>query len=194
MLQLVHLDRMEERLRTVPALVDAQQRRETDFPHRVVRWLMETEAVVTDARHPAVSQLASLRSRLLTTMHGAGGAEPPRGGRRKHIEAVTSDVLQRAQQVLATIIEPKLEQLREAESIATRVAAVARAKGVLERAKTIPDHQAALGFVHHSVSHDPDTAAATVHLSGILGPIDALVVLDRALPDLVAPSPEGGSP
>ena len=189
MIQIVHVDRLEERLRHVPAVVDAQHRRDARFTERLLTWLCRTEEAMTDAHLASVSQVAALRSRLLTALHRSDPVDGQRQGRRKHSEHVASDVLQRAQQVLTDALEPQLERLREAESIAVRVVAVARAKGVLAQAAAIEDHQQALGFVQAYLCRDPDTAAATVHLTGVLGPIDSLVMLDRALPDLAATAP-----
>lgn len=185
MLSVLHVENVQQCLRGVAAVVNVQQRRDASFPAQVVAWLLGAESVLEDARLPAVGQLAALRSSLLAAQHGARRSEGAQtGSRRKQLELTASDVLHRAQQALSEAIRTRVEQLAEAEMLASRVAAVARIKGVLAQAQTIEDHGAALNLIVQSLEQDADTAAATVHLTGIVGATDARILIDRALPEL----------
>lgn len=184
MLPLLHLEILQKRLRSIPELVDSQQKRLYTFPEEVLDWLKQAETELENAHLHVVSEIASLRSRLLVTLHGSEDGVGHGATQRKRRESVASSVLQEAQQIITRAIDPKIEQIREAEGLAMSVAAVARAKGVIQQASEIASHQEALQFVHGAMSQDPDTGAAIVHITGLLGAIEVLIVLDRAIPEL----------
>lgn len=184
MLNLLYIERIQASLRSVPTLVDSQQRRQHSFPEEVLAWLKETEKVLEQAKVHIVSEVASLRSRLLLTLHRSEENDQRRVSNRKRREAIASEVLQAAQQLILHSISHRLDQLQEAETIALRIVSVARAKGIIAQAEKIQPHQEALRFLQQAMSQDSDTAAAMVHLAGILGAFDVLVVLDQMTPEL----------
>lgn len=179
MLAVLHVDRIQESLRSVSSVVDAQQRREIDFPRRVLDWLSEAEKVLHDARLAATSRISTLRSGLLATLHGS--RRDPAQTRRSQLEAAASDVLSKGQEVLASAIEARLAQVAEAELLASRVLAVASVKGTLRGVSKSLPHEELLAQILSALRQDQDTVSATVHFVGILGPVDSLVVLDRVL-------------
>lgn len=184
MLAIVHVDRIQESLRAVASVVDAQQRREMDFPQRVLDWLADAEKILHDAREAGMSRIASLRSTLLTTHHGS--RRNLAQTRRAQMEAVASEVLAKGQEVLSSTIEARVAQIAEAESLVSRVLAVAAVKGTLRGVeKTLP-HEILLARILAALKQDQDTVSATVHFLGILGPVDSLVVLDRVLGNRVS--------
>jgi len=186
-LQLAQIQSIQAQLRKVPALVDAQQARDSRFPALVVTWLRDSEAAMEAARLHAVGKVAAVRSRLLTSLHGGSIEGGERKGRIRHKqrEAEGSMAIAEAQRVMSGAINKRLEQVAEARDIAMRIVAVARVKGYIEKAAGLRGHQASLEFLQQALSADSDTAAALVHMTGILGPVDSLVVLDQSLPELV---------
>jgi len=179
MLAVVHVDRIQECLRAVASVVDAQQRREMDFPKRVLDWLADAEKILHDARQAGMSQISSLRSTLLTTHHGS--KRNLAQTRRAQMEAVASEVLAKGQEVLTAAIEPRVAQIAEAELLVSRVLAVASVKGSLRGVPKSLPHEALLAQILSALKQDQDTVSATVHFMGILGPVDSLIVLDRVL-------------
>lgn len=185
MLSIIHVDRIQDCLRSVAQVVNSQQRREVDFPRLVLEWLATAESVLNDARQPSLAQVAGLRSALLTALHGPRRVNGQ--SRRALLEAAASEALRKGQEVLAATIESRTAQIGEAELMVSRVLAVAEVKGLLGAVPEELDHPAKLRFLIEAFKQDADTAGATVHFIGILGPVDATVVLDRALgPRLVS--------
>lgn len=179
MLSIIFVDRIQDCLRDISSVVDAQQRRDIDFPRKVLDWLTRAEGVLHDARQASLSQISTLRSNLLATYHGA--RKTAGQSRRGQLESVASEVLAKGQAVLGAVIEPRLGQIAEAELLASRVLAVAAVKGLLHALPNGESHEDKLRHVLGALKQDADTAGATVHFVGILGPVDSLVVLDRVL-------------
>lgn len=179
MLSVIHVDRIEECLRAVSSLVNSQQRRDVDFPRKVLDWLIGAERVLHDARQAALSQVAALRSSLLAVDHGAHRTTGQ--SRRAILESTASEVIGKGQAVLGSVIETRLTQIAEAQQLASRVLAVATIKGILSAVPSNLQGEHRLREILTHLNTDPDTAAATAHFVGLLGPVDALVVLDRTL-------------
>lgn len=179
MLSIVHVDRIQDCLRSVSGVVDAQQRRDADFPRKVLEWLTHAEAILHDARQASLSQISALRSHLLSTQYSR--KKNTGQSRRVTLEAAASEALAKGQGILSTLIEPRLSQIAEGESLALRVLAVASVKGLLQTISHEKKHQDKLKDILEFLKKDTDTAAATAHFLGILGPVDALIILDRAL-------------
>jgi hypothetical protein len=179
LLSVIHVERIEDCLRAVSALVDAQQRRDVDFPRRVLEWLTTAEGVLQDARQASLSQVSALRSNLLAAHHAA--RRDTGQSRRAFLEATASEVIGKGQGVLGSVIEPRLTQIAEAEQLVSRVLAVGAIKGLLAAVPSALQGEARLRDILARLKSDADTMAATAHFLGLLGPIDALVVLDRAL-------------
>lgn len=179
MLSIVHLDRIQDCLRAVSEVVDAQQRREIDFPKRVLDWLTRAEELLRDARLASLSQLSGFRSSLLATCHGA--KKPAGQSRRATLESAASEALIQGQAALSAAIEPRLQQIAEAELLVSRVIAVGTVKGIFPHLPDHLSHEGKLRQLLEALQKDQDTAAATAHFTGILGPVDALIVLDRTL-------------
>jgi hypothetical protein len=180
MLSIHHLEILQARLRSVSAIVDLQQKRLYSFPEKVLEWLRGTEKDLENAHLSIVSQISGLRSQLLVTIHGCEAA----ASKRKRWEEVASSVLREAQQIISQAISPKLEVLRESNELAMRIVAVAKAKGIIDKAREIPSHHESIRFIQNAMGEDSDTAAAMVHLIGLLGTTEVLIILDRAIPDL----------
>lgn len=183
MLQLVHIENLENKLSELSSIVDSQHARLSSFPEKVLIWLQQVEDDLKNAQIASVSDIAALRSRLLVVLHRSDIDGRSGVSHRKRTESIASSVLQDAQQVITQAISPKIEQIQEAESVAMRIVSVAQAKGIIEQAKTIQPRQSALMFIQSAMKEDPDTAAAMVHLTGLLGMFDLLIVLDRCITD-----------
>ncbi len=183
MLNIHQVELVQQRLALLPGVVDFQHQRSSAFPEETLRWLKDTELVFENAGLPNISELPILRSRLLSVLHN-NTKDPKFPSSRKHKEAISTEVLEEAERALNQAIAAKVETIREAEGYASRLVAVAKAKGILDEARKVQPHQEALQYLHGALSRDQDTATALVHLNGLMGQYDVLVVLDRAAPDL----------
>lgn len=184
MLRIVNIEEIERLLLQLPALVQQQEQRSANFASGAGTWLSALEKVLTANRLYQAGYIASLRSGLVAAEQGevpAGLEFRGRSTRLRVLNAVASQALHRAVEVASTLIAENQSRLGEAERIAQQLVAVAFSRGlILARDKKMNDTQYLLSFKSHLVSN-PDLENAVTHLEGLVGPYDALILLDRAL-------------
>ncbi len=100
---------------------------------------------------------------------------------RKYLNAAASQALQRAAELASALIAENRPRLAEAERVVQQVVAVALSRELIaarDEAMTGTDY---LVMVRKNLSASSDLDSAFVALEGLVGPTDALVLLDRAL-------------
>ena len=94
---------------------------------------------------------------------------------------VASHVLQRACEVASSVIAENRPRLSEAERVAQQIVAAARSRSLVMPRNPGMDNTQHLRSVRGEFAANRDLENATVHLEGLVGPQDMLVLLDRAL-------------
>lgn len=184
MLRIVNLEEIQTLLLRVPGLVHALEARESGFAGAVKEWLVQTEQVLTNNRMPAAAEVATLRGALISAERGV---LPPgltflgRPTSRKVKDAAAADVLRKAQELVSGAVRADAAQVAEAQRLARQVVSVAQRKGLAEVMPAGGTHTERLAALWSAMLADPDVGSATVHLGGLVGSQDALVLLDRAL-------------
>ncbi len=184
MLRIVHLEEIERLLLQLPGLVKQQERRSTEFVTSVARWLTALETVFVANRLHQAADIATLRSDMIAVEHGqipSGLQFRARPTRSRVLGAVASQSLQRATAVASTVISESRPRLLEAERVAQQIVAVALSRGLPIGRENGSDNTQYLQSLRGELVAAADLASAVVHLEGLVGPHDALVVLDRAL-------------
>ena len=163
----------------VPKLVEAQQQRALDFPARVLAWLQNLEDLLSARRVSQVSGISAVRSALVAAQRGnfpAGSEVHGRLTRTRLLEGVASQSLQRGVQLLEDLIKVDRARFEEGAKIAQQIIAAGLSRGVIERRGG--DR---INRTRQLLSTNNDLEAGCVHLEGLVGPVDALMLLDRAL-------------
>jgi len=184
MLRIVNLEEIQEMLLRLPGVVSGLERREAGFAAVVREWLAETEKVLVANRLAAAGEVATLRGALISAERGAVPAGVSVEGRatpRKVRDATAADVLRKAESAVSAAVRADAARVGEAERLVYQVVSVAVRKGVLPPPPGSGSHTEVLRAAWALVSDDPDTGAAATHVVGLVGPHDALVLLDRAL-------------
>lgn len=183
MLRLLNLEEIEGALLQVPSLVHGQKQRSPDFASSVIKWLEQVEQVLSANRIAKAGAIAALRSELLSVERNQAPAVQFRGKPTKAqmLAAAASQSLQKAADVVSNLIDHHRPRFVEAERIAHQVVAAARARRLLANASADEgDRTGSLRALHQRLRQDGDLAAATVHLEGLVGAHDLLILLDRA--------------
>ncbi|HET8538802.1 MAG TPA: hypothetical protein VFL83_02905, partial [Anaeromyxobacter sp.] len=143
-LTLAQVDEIAAHLRAVPALVDRLEERSVDTYEAALRWFHAAEAMLQRTRQPVVAQLASLRSLLVQAGRGQPVPEVELTGRptrRKLRDGAVQYAIARASEALMGAIQPRLDQLEEADRLARQISAVLTVKGhVAACTAAAPDH------------------------------------------------------
>jgi hypothetical protein len=183
-LRIVNLEEFHRLLLRVPRIVDGLERRTADAPDAVRDWLVDVEGALEGNRMPLAGVIAGLRARLDSATKGAvpdGIVVQGSVSRRKVRYATAADVLQRAADILFAEIAHDDARVEEASRLARQLAVAAQTKGIVGRPPEPSAHAEELGVIWGRVLAEPDIGGGAVHLLSLVGPNDAVVVLDRAL-------------
>jgi len=166
--------------------VDQLENRRSDFWDGVHTWLKHAENILENNHLPAVSQVAAYRAMLLQASRGAQSGDIRFAGKptlRKIRDATATMVLQRCNQLLHDVIAERQTVFQEADRLARQLIAVAEANGIIQKCKNNSPHQAFLQCVQNSIGTDPNLVGVYTHLIALVGKVDVLIFLDRAIID-----------
>lgn len=184
MLRIVNLEEIDSTLLQISRLIDQQERGETYFAEHVKAWLSTLETILESNRMPVAGSVASLRGILISAERGI---LPPdvacygRPTRRKIREATAAHVLRQTGSLVSNVIQRDRERIAEAEGITRQLVALATAKGIKTELLGGKDHTDLLKALWRTLSTDPELASGTAKVEGLIGPYDALIMLDRTI-------------
>lgn len=182
MLHLLNLEEIEALLLKVPALVKRFEERDPDFFSAVKSWLVDVENTFSRNRMPATSEIAVCRGALISVERGFpdGSALKSRMGVRNLKEARASHLLKRATDVITETIRSRRGQIDEAGRIMMQIVALADRLGLIP-AESGQNHTSYLQTIFQVISNRAELASLVVHVTGLLGKADTLIVLDRSI-------------
>ena len=184
MLNIVNLEEIQSILLFIPALVDLQQERDANFVKEVKNWLKKMEKVLENNRILAAGNVATLRGTLISAERGIipVGIElhgKPTG--RKIKEATAADVLRHVGEIVSNVIHQDRERVAEAKRLGRQLVALARTKGLIHELPSGEQYTEMLKALWRTLASDPDISPGTTNLEGLVGPNDALIIIDRTI-------------
>lgn len=182
-MRIVQVEELQSLLFDVSGLVNMHETKDHGFVVAVKQWFGDLEAVLERNRVPAVGLVASYRGLLSSSEAGVvpeGVVYNGRYSKRKVSEASAIYLLNQANRLVYDLVKKEQARIMEAMEIVRKLVSVARAKE-LPTVKSAGDNSEALRFLWRSYSGDSDVAAGTASVEGLVGPYDALVLLDRVL-------------
>lgn len=184
MLRIVNIEEIQDMLLRVSGLVELQENRGAGFVDEVMTWLESLEKVLSNNRMLVAANLAALRGVLLSAKRGVMPEGIRIHGRitsRKIAEAAASDVLRAAAELASSAILPDSSSVADAERQSRQIVVLARAKGLSLSLPEGHDRSGALKTLWRTLATDPDIGPGTVNVESLVGPNDALIILDRAI-------------
>lgn len=184
MLRIMHIEEIAGRLLLLPELVQQQERRSADFARNVGQWLNSLETTFAANRLHEAGIIAVLRSGLVAVEQGhmpAGLEVRGRPSRLRILNAAASQALQRAAEVASNLIAQNQPRVAEGEHVAQQIVAVSTSRGIIPARERTENNTEYLRMIRRSLAAHSDLESAAVHLDGLVGPHDALVLIDRAL-------------
>ncbi len=180
------LDVVQELLLQAPSMVDMYDRHDRAFPPSVKEWLVRMEELMAKSKVPIASNLAMLRSMIVSSERGTvpdGIVLPGKLTRSRIMETVSIAVFRKAVDIVTEEIKPQLTRVRESEELMRQLVAYGTRKNLIIGLGTIPDRTARLMATWSNLSRDPEIGVATSRVVGLVGMYDALILLDRELPE-----------
>jgi len=150
----------------------------------VKHWLVKLEKVLENNRLPAAGNVAALRALLISAEQGvipAGVEFHGRATGRKIRDAAAAYVLRHAGDIVSIAIQKDCERVAEAERMTRQLVSLAKARGLIQELPSGENFTDMLKAIWRSLSADPDISPGTINVEGLIGPHDALVILDRIL-------------
>ena len=184
MLRLINLTEIQNMLLKVSELTDLQDLRDFSYVAKTKRWLSDLEKILENNRLIQAGEVAALRGAIISAENGIfhNGAEfLAKPTKRKMVEAATSSAIHQASSLISKVIQEDIARFGEAEQLVRQLVAIAKAKGLLLNIPNNGNHTETLKFIWRTIAQDPDIAPGTVNVEGLVGPYDALILLDRIL-------------
>jgi hypothetical protein len=181
-LHLLNLEEIEALLLKVSPLVKRFEDRDPDFVAAVRGWLAAAEEMLGNNRMPVASEIAVYRGALISAERGFvdGLAPKSRSGARHLKEARAANLLKRATDTVVEAIRPRRAQVDEAERLMMQIVAVADRVGLVPP-ELGQSHTAYLQKILQEISNRAELTSLLVHVTGLLGNTDTLIMLDRAI-------------
>jgi hypothetical protein len=181
-LHLLNLEEIEALLLDVPALVSRLEDHDPDFVADLKSWLAKVEDTFSKNRMPAASAVAVCRGELIAVERGDVDDPLVKGrmGLRKHREAKAAHLLRRAADIVNETIRSRRSQVDEASRWMMQLVAAASLMGLIPP-DTTGNHTAYLRGILQVVSARAELNSLVVHVMGLLGQADCLIVLDRSI-------------
>lgn len=187
MLRILQFEEIANLLLQLPDLARQHERRSTEFSPQAGTWLSALENAMAGSRLHQAGTIAVLRSELAAVEQGllpAGLTFRGRPTRGRVLNAAISQALRRAAEVASSLLAEHQPRLAEAELIAQRMVSAARSRGLIVAREAGINNTQYLHALRRGFVDNVDLENAFVHLEGLVGPHDALVLFDRALPPL----------
>lgn len=184
MMHIVSLEEIQNQLLQVSELVNRLDKRDSSFAEMVKEWLTQTEQILVSNRLSIAADVAVLRGVLISAERGVlpmGMEISGHKTRRKVKDGAAVEMLRKADEIVSNTISGYAAQVQEGEHLARQLMAVARQKGMVPEVSGAYDHTTMINSIWNVMSNDPELGAGTTHLAGLVGPHDALILIDRML-------------
>ncbi len=181
MLRIAQLEQIEQLLLESVTLIEAQRADQVAFPDLTESWIRRLEVVLCNNRMSTSGQLAGLRGLLLSAGHGTNSMGISMSGkvtRRKIRRAVAADVINKAVNVVASTIHSDRARINEASSIALRLVSQAHHEQLVDTATG--DFEYAK-YLYKTMSDHQSMSEGISVLDGLVGRVDSIISIDRAL-------------
>jgi hypothetical protein len=184
MLRVVNLEEIQNLLLQVPCIVELSEKGDFGFVGAVKNWLIQMELALKNNKLSASANVAACRGILISAEQGnIPSGINFKGGitRRKVRDATASRCITESVKVVSDKIQKDVERIEEAERIIRQLVSIAKAKGLIVDLPTGNNFSDALKFVWKTMSADQVLTQGVVSVEGLVGPHDALILLDRTI-------------
>lgn len=184
MLRIINLEEIQQKLLCVAELADEHERRASDFAENVKVWLADVENTLKNNRMSAAGNIAAMRAVVISAQRGVMPPGVQIHGRltaRKITSAAGAMVLQQASDLLAQLIERDQQRIEDARNTTRQMLSLAKARGIDVSLPRNGDFTGAIKALWRMLRSDPELTAGTINIEGLVGPHDALMLLDRVI-------------
>lgn len=164
----------------IPGLVRLYDGRDATFRVSVKEWLEQTVVECEKNRMSVSGELSTLKGKMISAERGVLPLEYlslRAKSVRRALDAMALDILARANQSVNDALKPSWSLLADGEKLARQIVTLAIKKGTV-RIDAKPEEN------WRSVSNDSDLGGYATALVGLVGLYDAIILVDRAIPEV----------
>ena len=184
MLRIVNLEEIQNHLLRVPAIVQLSQQRDINFISETKKWLTQLECTLKNNQLPVSANIAALRGNIISSEQGnipTGIRFEGHATKRKIKEATASQSLSQAVDIITCSIQKDVDRINEAERVTRQLVSIAKNKGLITELPHGKNFSAILQHIWKKMAADQILSQGVVSVEGLVGPNDALLVLDRTI-------------
>ncbi len=181
MLRIAQLEEIEQLLREASMLIEAQRADQVGFPDLTESWVRRLEIILGNNRLSTSGRLAGLRGLLLAAGDGTNSINVSFSGkvtRRKIRRAVAADVINKAINVVDSAIYADRVRINEAATIALRLVSQANHEQLVNTKTGDFEYSK---YLYRTMSERASMSEGISVLEGLLGKVDSIIAIDRAL-------------
>jgi hypothetical protein len=184
MLRIVNIEEIQNYLLQVPELINSVEKQETEFISNLKNWLSGLEKVLHNNNMSETGNIASYRGILISASRGCIPNEITfynRLSKRKIIESTATFIIQQSSNLVSTIIQKDKDRFFEAERFTQQLVTIAKTKGLIKEPLNGNYDTDLLKHIWKSMSSDKDLSPGVINIEGLIGPYDALIILNRVI-------------
>ncbi|MBN1552585.1 hypothetical protein JW979_14010 [bacterium] len=180
MIRLTILEEIQRLCTKMPSIVDLYEKDDPDFVQAVTVWLKEIEQSMIHSQVHGTGQISALRAQLASAGKGVVPEKIQIKGNpslHKIKNAVASEVLSKAGKMVAEIVNPAFNQVGESLRLIGQMLPIAQKKGLLSNRILGGD----MSVIWQKIQDDPDLGNIALHVLGLTGKTDTLILFERSM-------------
>lgn len=184
MLRIVQLEEIENKLLEVSNLIDSFDGYGYSFTEKVEDWLNAIDRIFQQNRLAASGQISSLRGLLLSVRNGAvleGVSISGKPTRRKRLAVSALHIVHQAVDIIESAIRDDRVRFEEAKRVALLLISIGRTAGLIPSEAPMGNGQRYARQLINAIKANGSTTQHIIHLEGLTGQVDAIVIIDRCL-------------
>ena len=184
MLRILNLEEIQKMLLRTSDLIDLNVQHNPNFILDVKEWLSELEKILKNNNMPISANIASMRGILISAERGnipIGIEFKGRTTSRKIREATSNKIIHQAVDLISNTIQKDVERVKEAERITRQLVAIAKSNGYIKKILSQDNYTEKLKTFWQKMANDQVLSQGIISVEGLVGPNDALVILDRTI-------------
>lgn len=184
MLRVVNLEEIQNLLLDVSTLTDLHEQRDPDYVPEAKSWLKKVEKVLDNNRMSVAGTIAAYRGLLISAEQGiipTGFEIHGRVTKRKIQDGAATLLIKQTSDIVSNAILGDQERIKDAERMTRQLVSIANVKGIISDIPNGDDSADVLNSIWKAMTDDQDLSAGTINVVGLVGPFDALILLDRII-------------
>ncbi|MFY1045378.1 hypothetical protein [Chryseobacterium sp. GP-SGM7] len=170
--QFILVNQLKEKLQDFRMIVTSLETKEPSFLEKIFSWLKSTEDIFSTNNISEVSEIAGLRSKILTAKFS-----DERGSNiRKNQIKVAAGILYNAQNTVLNILMPYEQKINDCKEITKQLLALTAQTEIQKYNKNIK-FEDYVTIVWHYIISDNNLKVGAVKLKSILSEMDILMVI-----------------